>query len=147
MNIDTSILKTNLKEEAGKIYIGPEGEDTLVKLLELQEQVERAIQTVKDVLVVEGAAVNPNFTSIQGDRVKIYYRSYGQRYYIDDLNKNLAPKELYTEEMKVTYKIDSTAVEKWVNEHNGMPAGIIEVDRPKTLSISLKKNATTETTS
>lgn len=143
MNIDTSVLARNLKEEAGKIYISPDGENVLVDLLELQEQVEQAIKLVKDVLVVEGSAVNPNFTSIQGDRVKVYYRSYGQRFYIDEAHVELAPVELYTKELKTTYKIDSGAVEKWIDEKGVMPAGINEVDRPKTLSISLKKNAQT----
>ena len=143
MNIDTAVLKRNLKEEAGKIFISPEGENVIVELLELQEQVEKAIKLVKDALVVEGSAVNPNFTSIQGDRVKVYYRSYGQRFYIDEAHVDLAPVELYTKEQKTTYKIDSEAVEKWIDEQGKLPAGINEVDRPKTLSVSLKKNAQT----
>lgn len=141
MNIDISVLTRDLKEEAGKICIEPEGESVLVQLLELQDQVERAIQTAKDVLVVEGSKLNPNFTSIQGDKIKVAYRSYGQRFYLDEANVELAPAELYTKEQKISYKVDAKAVEKWIDENGVMPAGINEVDRPKTLSITLKKNA------
>jgi hypothetical protein len=141
MNIDISVLTRDLKEEAGKICIEPEGESILVQLLELQDQVERAIQTAKDVLVVEGSKLNPNFTSIQGDKIKVAYRSYGQRFYIDEDHADLAPTELYTKELKFSYKVDAKAVEKWIDEKGVMPAGINEVDRPKSLSITLKKNA------
>jgi hypothetical protein len=143
MNIDISVLVLNLKEEAGKLFLAPEGEEVLVKLLELQNQVEQAIQTVKDVLVVEGSQVNPNFTSIQADKIKVAYRSYGQRFYIDESHIELAPPELYTKEQKISYKVDSKAVEKWIDEKGRLPAGINESDRPKTLSITLKKNAQT----
>ena len=144
ITLDLDILQQDIQQEAGKIFINYEGEKLLIGLLELQEQVENALKEAKEVLVKAGSEINPNFTSIQGDRVKVAYRSYGQRFYIDEAHVDLAPTELYTKEQKISYKVDSKAVEKWIDMNGGMPAGINEVDRPKTLSITLKKNAKTE---
>lgn len=128
-----------LKAEADKIFLSPEGEDVLVQLLEIQEQVEEAITAAELKLEQAGLKLNPNFNSIQGDRVKVYYRAYGSKYYMDEQNVGQAPKELYTVESKVTYKIDADLVDKWTDEHGGMPTGIIAVDRKKSLKFSLKK--------
>lgn len=141
--LDLAVLQEDVKSEAGKIFINHEGEKLLIGLVELQEQIEDAIKQAKEALVVAGSEINPNFTSIQGDRIKVAYRSYGQRFYIDEAHRELAPIELYTTEVKTSYKVDAKAVEKWIDEHNGMPAGVVEVDRPKTLSITLKKDAQT----
>lgn len=138
--IDIELL-TQLTADADKIFMTPEGENELVKLLEIQAQVEDAIDLAKAKLEAAGLKVNPNFNSIQGDKVKVYYRAFGAKYYVNEEQINLAPKELYTVESKVTYKVDADAVDKWVDEHKGMPTGINEVERTKKLSISLKKGA------
>jgi len=130
--------------DADKIFMKPEAEENLVQLLEIQTQVEAAIVEVKAKLEATALQIDPNFRSIQSDLIKVHYRSFGQRYYVDELQKNLAPKELYTEETKVVYKVDAKAVEKWIKENNGMPAGISEVERQKKLTISLKSEATND---
>lgn len=142
----TPFLKsvTDLKGDADKIFISPKGEDVLVQLLEAQKQIEEVISEAKKKLEAKALSVNPNFTSIQADKIKVYYRTYGQKFYVDENNINYAPKELYTAESKITYKIDSKAVEKWVDAHGGMPTGIVEVERTKTLSFSLKNGAKDE---
>jgi hypothetical protein len=68
----------------------------------------------------------------------VYYRAYGQKYYIDETQLDLAPKELYSIETKTNYVIDAKAVDKWVKEHKGMPAGITEVERKKSLTFMRK---------
>lgn len=128
-----------LTAEADKIFLAPEGEQVLVQLLEIQGQVEAAIEATEAKLEEAALKLSPNFNSIQADRIKVYYRAYGSKYYLDEANINLAPKELYTAESKVTYKVDADAVDKWVEEHGAMPTGINEVERKKSLKFTLKK--------
>ena len=128
----------HIKLDADKIFLEAEGEKVLLKLLDIQQQVEDAIAAAKAKLEETALKLDPNFTSIQADKIKVYYRAFGSKYYIDEAHIELAPKELYEVETKVNYKIDSKAVDKWVDEHKGMPTGITEVERKKTLTISLK---------
>ncbi len=139
-NIDIETLD-QLVVDADKIFLTPDGEKTLVKLLEIQKQVELAIDEAKSKLEVAALKVNPNFSSIQADKVKVYYREYGAKYYVDETQKDLIPEGLVAE--KVSFSVDSKAVEKWVEEKGAMPTGIKEVERGKTLSFSLKANGKT----
>lgn len=132
-----------LVAKADEIFLTPEGEKVLVDLLDMQAQIEDAITAAKQKLEAAALKANPNFSSIQGDKVKVYYRAFGAKYYIDENNINMAPKELYEIESKVTYKIDTAAVDKWIDAHGALPTGINEVERKKSISISLKKNGGT----
>ena len=99
---------------------------------------------VKKKLEAAALKVNPNFSSIQADKIKVYYRAYGAKYYIDEAQINLAPKELYAVETKTMYKIDTKAVDKWTDEHGGAPTGIKEVTRTKSITFSLKNGTDKE---
>jgi hypothetical protein len=144
INIDIDKLD-ELVVKSDEIFLTPEGEKVLIKLLEIQKQVEDAITAAKVKLEATALKVDEHFSSIQANKVKVYYRAFGQRYYIDEKMLNLAPKELYISEEKVIYKIDTKAVDKWVDVHGGMPEGITEVERKKAITFSLKdKNGDTE---
>jgi hypothetical protein len=135
MKIDIEKLE-KLVTDADKIFLTADGEDVLVQLLDIQKQVELAITAAKIKLEETALKINPNFSSIQSDRIKVYYRSYGARFRIDESYLDQVPVELYS--TKVTYSPDVKAIEKYVDEHKGVPLGIDEVERPKQLSISLK---------
>ena len=96
MNIDIENLN-KLTSEADKIFVSAEGEETLVKLLEIQMQVEHAIDTAKQILEKKALEINPNFSSIQADKVKVYYRSYGSRYKINEEELEKIPSLLQSE--------------------------------------------------
>ena len=128
-----------LTAKADEIFISPAGEQVLVDLLTIQGQVEAAIDEAKAKLEAAALKVNPNFSSIQADKIKVYYRAFGAKYYVYEARINDAPKEFYTVESKVTYKIDTKALEKHIDATGQMPAGIIEVDRKKSISFTLKK--------
>lgn len=130
-----------LSENAGEIFLSPEGEQVLIDILEAETKLEEIKERAKLKLAEAALAVNPNFSSIQADNVKVYYREYGAKYYLDESQKDLVPAGIVTE--KISYSIDSKAVEQFVKEKNGMPAGIKEVERTKTLSFSLKTNGKT----
>ena len=126
--------------KADEIFLTAAGEKVLVNLLAIQTQVEQAIDEAKAKLEAAALKANPNFSSIQADKIKVYYRAYGSKYYIDEANINLAPKEFYTVESKVTYKIDTKALEKAIDVSGKVPAGIVEVERKKQLTFALKKD-------
>jgi hypothetical protein len=125
-----------LTQDAGKIFLTADGEDVLVQLLEIQQQVEAAIDAAEATLEQAALAIDPNFTSIQADKIKVFYRAYGTKYTIDESQLPEVPKELYT--TKTTYLPDSKAIEKWVDEHKGLPVGIVEKERNKSLKFTLK---------
>lgn len=127
-----------LVQNADKIFLTPEGEKTLEGLLAIQKQVEAAIEEAKSRLEAAALKINPNFSSIQADKIKVYYREYGSKYYVDETQKDLVPDGLISQ--KVSYSVDSKAVEKWVDDKGTMPTGIKEVERKKTISFSLKNN-------
>jgi hypothetical protein len=140
LTIDTDKLK-ELVTQADKIFMSPEGDEALASLIEIEAQVKEAREAAEKTLEQAALAINPDFKSIQSDRVKVMYKTYGSRFYLDETNLDKVPKELYTTETK--YKVDSKAVEKYVDEHKGIPVGINEVERTKKLSFSLKKGTDT----
>jgi len=82
--------------EADKIFLDPEGEEVLLQLIEIQEQVEQAIKTAKQVLSAKALSLDANFKSLSSDKVKVYYRSYGAKYFVDEKNIEYAPEQLFT---------------------------------------------------
>jgi hypothetical protein len=135
MNIDIEKLK-DLIPEADKIFLSPDGEEVLIKLLEIKQQVENAIEAAKGMLEKKALELNPNFSSIQADKVKVYYRAYGAKYKIDLVNIEKCPKNFY--KVRTVYDVIAKEVEKWTESHKGLPLGINEIERPKSLSFSLK---------
>lgn len=125
-----------LVADADQIFIEPEGEEVLVEILEIQKQVEDLITIAKKKIEEAALKLNSNFRSIQSDRVKVYYREYGSQYKIDETLIADVPPELYKKEIK--YTVDSKAVTKWTQEHKGLPQGIVENERTKQISFSLK---------
>lgn len=138
MQIDVENL-SDLVAKADDIFLGPKGEATLVKLLEVQKVVEDAINTAKTVLEQSAIKLNPNFASIQGDTVKVSYRYFGARYYLDESQIDKVDPELY----KVTkrYSVDAKALEAYIDEHKGMPVGVNEVERKKQITFAMKQGA------
>lgn len=139
--IDIEKLK-ELTADAGKIFLTPKGEDVLVQLLEIQKQVEEAIEAAEVTLEEAALKLDPNFTSIQADKIKVFYRAYGTKYAIDESVLPDIPKELYT--TKTSYLPDSKAIEKWTEEHKGLPIGVIEKERTKSLKFTLKNSKENE---
>jgi hypothetical protein len=129
----------NLVADADKVFINPEAEDVLLQLLDIKDQVDAAIDAAEKKLEEAALRINPVFKSLKADRVKVFYREYGTKYAIDVSLIDKIPENLYTKEIK--YVPVSEAVEKWTSEHDGMPLGIIEKERTKSLSFSRKKTA------
>jgi len=135
MNIEIERL-AELIQKSDKIFFTPEGEEVLVRLLEVQKQVEEAIKEAKAKLEKTALSLDPNFSSIQSDRVKVYYRAYGSRWGVDEANVDRLPKEMYR--VKTSYMVETKEVERYFKEKGVLPLGITEYERPKSISFSLK---------
>lgn len=135
MKIDIEKLETLVKM-ADRIFLGADGEEVLLQILEIEKQIEAAKTAVKTKLEEEALKLDENFSSIQGDKVKVYYRSYGSKYKIDESQIQNVPQELY--KTKTTYLPDSKAIDEYAQKHNGLPLGVVEPERPKQLTFSEK---------
>lgn len=136
LSIDTDNLQT-LAKKADQIVFTPEGEETLIKLLELEGKVKEAISLAKQTIEASAKKLDENFTSVQGDKVKVSYRSYGTRYIIDEAFIKDLPKELYR--ISVKHYPNSKEISKLATETGKLPQGIVEPDRQKQITISIKK--------
>lgn len=135
ISVDTDELK-KLAAEGKTIFLKPEGEEALLKLLELREAIEAAIDEAKKILEAEALKLDPEFKSIQSDNVRVYYRTYGTKYKLDESKIASIPANLYT--TKVSYSVNTKEVEAFAKEKGGLPDGILEPERPKQLTFSRK---------
>lgn len=125
-----------LVKNSDKIFLKPEAEENLIKLLELRNQIDKAIDEAKVLLESKAMEIDQNFTSLVGDKVKIYYRSFGSRWIPDESLLEYLPKDYYTTETKI--KLDTKKVEKHIKDTGKIPAGVKEVERPKSITFSYK---------
>lgn len=125
-----------LVKEADQIFFDPKAEETLVELLTIQQKIEDAIKEAKARLEKTALEINPNFTSIQSDKIKVFYRAYGSRFYLDTDRINVVDKDLYSK--KVSYSINTKELNAWIKEKKSIPDGVIEAERKKSLSITIK---------
>lgn len=137
VNVDTDDIKI-LVDGANKIFLSPEGEQVLIKLYELQEQVEEAIKEAKLRIESEALKLNPQFSSMKSDNLKVMYRQYGSRYRIDESYASELPKELVNIKTTITPNLD--AVDDYIEQHGNLPLGLVENQRTKQISISINKN-------
>jgi len=133
ITVDLENIK-NLVTDSKDIFLDPKAEDTIIELLDLQETVNNAVDEAKKLLEGEALKLNPNFSSIRSDKIKVFYRAYGARFLIDQSKLEQLPKELYSTEIKVKAVIKE--IEKYEKENETLPDGIIEKDRTKSISIS-----------
>lgn len=126
-----------LVAEGDKIFLTPEGETVLEDFLKIKNQVEEAEILIKERLKTKALEVAPDFKSIQSDKIKVFYRAYGSKYFVEgDFGPQLEGQELAT--TKLTYSLDTKAVEKFASETGGLPQGVGVNDREKQISFSLK---------
>lgn len=129
-----SELITNACIDAQKFAISAKSEKSLVQLLDIKEKIEEFIEIVKDGIVKEALAFDPNFTSISGDKIKLEYRETGAKYGVVDHETVEGKFVTLTERMAV----NTDAVEQYWDQHGILPAGIIPKERKKTLIIKRK---------
>lgn len=126
---------TELVARGSDLFITPDAETAILDLYAIQRTVESHVEALKEALAVEGERQNPNFTSIKGDQVKVAYRQYGGKYGVDDSLADQIPEGLV--KTKITRTVDTKEVDKWAEKNEGLPLGIVERARAKTISITI----------
>lgn len=142
ITVDLDEIKL-LAGKADKLLLDPSIEVDLVKLLDLQAQIEEVIDEAQKKIEVTALALNPNFKSVEGDMVKASYRAYGQKYYLEEDKIDQVPEVMFTKEVITKYRPNSETIDVWIEKNGGLPIGIVAPTRVKSLKIALKKSRDT----
>jgi len=122
------------KEEGGKLFFSAKAETQLLKLLELKEMIDSAIEEVKEQVAIAGQEVSLDFRGVIGQRVRAIYRVFGEKYTYDKgMTEEARP---WLNEFTVR-KVISTEVDAYTKEHDTLPPGIIEKERAPKISLSI----------
>lgn len=124
-----------LSDEGGKLVFSAEAEQALITLFEMKEVIDAAIDRAKATIAETGLAYNPNFTSVQGDKVKAGYRYFGSKYRIDQANFEKLPAAMY--KTKVSHSPDTKAIDEFLKEHGNLPLGINYAERTRQVSLRI----------
>lgn len=123
-----------LCQTAEGFALDAQAEDSLCKLLDIQDRINKFVDEVKSKIVESATKLDSDFTSLSGDRLKLEYRASGAEF---DLEDHATVEEMFitrTERMGV----NAEAVRGFVAEHGYLPAGVIVRKRKKTLVIKRK---------
>lgn len=120
--------------DAQTFALNADAEKSIVRLLDIQEQLGEFIEQVKQGIVERAQEVDPNFTSITGDKIKIEYRETGAKYGLIDHETVEGRFVTLTERMAV----NTDAVEQYWQQYEVLPAGVVRKERKKTLIIKRK---------
>jgi hypothetical protein len=135
ITIDTDDIIITAKD-GGKFVFDKTAEDKLEKLLEIKDKLDNVIEQVKSNLETNGLKLNPDFSGVRGDKIKVEYRAFGALYKLVD-PKNASPDFYKT---KTTYSLNTELVSAYAENHDGkLPDGIEKVKRQKKISISRLK--------
>lgn len=129
------ILK--LEKNGEGIVLDSKAEDAIVRLLEIQREVDGAIEYLKSEIERQAVAYNPNFSGLKGEKIKITYSASGAKFKDTGTVRNHS-KAFWTK--KVTWSLDSKAIEEYRSKWYALPAGVAEVKRKKTIRISEVNN-------
>ena len=135
ISIDTDLVK-ELSKESDQILISQKGERVLLKLIEIEEQIKEAIKEAKENIKTSALKLNKNFTSVQGDKIKVAFRAYGMRYGIDQSYADKLPKRLIKKVVRLNP--DTQAIDDYLDEHGKLPLGVLTPKREKQIVISKK---------
>lgn len=127
-----------LQQDAKDIMVNPDVEDAIVRLLEIQKEVDGAVEALKSEIERQALEFNPNFSAIKGEKIKINYSASGAKYAADGTAKNHRGK-FWTK--KITWSLNSKAIDEYRAKQYVLPTGIKEVQRRKTIRISEVANA------
>lgn len=133
ITIDTNEI-AELVAEADEILVSASGEEALLRLMEIQETVNSAVEDAKKQLEQSALRLNPNFRSIRGDRVKVSYRPFGAAYEYDE-NKlaNLLKADFVDRSIK--YTLNTKAIKTYIKTNGQLPQGITPKPRRKRIVI------------
>ena len=128
-----------LQQDGKTIVFNPAAEDAIIRLLEIQREVDGAVEYLKAEIERQGLEYNPNFSSVKGDKIKVNYSAAGAKYGDNGNCKKRSPKFW---KKTVKWGINSAAVDKYRAEKYRLPAGIVSLPRSKKVQFKeVKGNA------
>jgi len=123
-----------LVEKSGEIMLSPKGERHLVKLLQIEGMLAEAKHKAQEMLAEAAVKMDPNFTTIEGDSIRVAYRSYQSRFIIDQAFADQLPEQVCKTTTKTS--LVTKEVDRFFEEHGDLPLGVIERDREKSIYFS-----------
>lgn len=127
-----------MAEDSREIIINPNAEKAILKLLAIQREVNEAVEAVKSEIEKSALEFNPNFRAIKGEQVKITYSASGAKYKATGEAARHSGK-YWTK--KVTWSLNSKAIDETYAKYGRLPKGISSVERKKTIRISEASDA------
>lgn len=124
------------QDDGKDIMVNPEAEGAIIRLLAIQSEVDKAVEFLKSEIECQALQFNPNFSAIKGDRLKINYSASGAKYKEDGTAKNHSSKFW---KKKVSWSLDSKAIDEYRARRYQLPAGIVEIPRRKTIRLSVSE--------
>lgn len=126
-----------LEKDGEGIIFDPKAEDAIVRLLEIKNEVDGAIEYLKSEIERQALEFNPNFTGLKGEKIKINYSASGAKY------KETGDIKFHRDAFwtkKTVWSLDSKAIDEYKAKFYKLPKGVQEVHRKKSIRISEVKN-------
>ncbi len=130
----TEIFQT--QNEGKDFIVNPNAEKAIIRLLEIQSEVNNAVELLKSEIERQALEFNPNISAIKGEKIKINYSAAGAKYK-DNGEAKFHSSKFWTK--KTTWSINSKAVDEHRTKYYRLPAGIAEVERKKTIRITVSE--------
>lgn len=137
LEADKAELKLLVEDANNKLAVPTEVETAIMGIMALRDRCDEALSNLKSAFEAEIIKKYPDFKSLSTDNLRVVYRQYGGKYSVDSELAEKIPADLVKKTVK--YTPVTKAVDKYLEEHEGvLPQGIVEIDREKKLSITLK---------
>lgn len=125
-----------VKQGLDGLFLTSDTVDNLEVLEKVKEEIETLDKEIREIIKEKCLAFDANFKSLSGDKVRISLREFGSKYEIDESKLDIIPQELWESDYKIKVKTD--AVDSYLKNSKGLPDGIVEPERKKTISITIK---------
>ena len=125
------------QNEGKDFIVNPNAEKAIIRLLEIQAEVDKAVDLLKSEIERQALEFNQSFSAIKGEKIKINYSAAGSKYK-DNGEAKFHSYKFWKK--KTTWSIDSKAVDEHRAKYYRLPAGIAEVERKKTIRINVSED-------
>ena len=122
-----------LEKDGETIVFNPKAEDAIMRLLEIQKEVDGVVEYLKSEIERQALEFDPNFVALKGDKIKINYSASGAKFKATGEAVKHA-KKFWTK--KTTWALDSKAIEEYKEKYYRLPKGIAEVARKKSIRLT-----------
>lgn len=121
-----------LQNDGKEIVINPNAEKAILRLLDIQREVDGAVEWVKSEIERQALEFNPNFTALKSGKLKINYSAAGAKY---KATGDAARHSGKFWKKKVTWTLDLKAIDEFRAKRRALPKGILAVARQKHIQI------------